>query len=302
MGRAPTIRTVHASDGTPLVVHHYTPSGGMGADGPGKVVLAAAMGVPQDFYAPFAQWLAQQGWQVCSFDYRGCGHSRAPEHRHSLRRLQANLFDWARDYEAVIDHVAALPGSGPLLLLGHSLGGQLPGMLRNGHKVHGLLGVAAGSGYWRDNAPALRRKVPFFWFFLVPVFTRLYGYFPGKRLGAVGDLPAGVVRQWRRWCMHPQYSAGAEGEPVRQTYAQVRFPVVSVAFPDDELLSAKGMEVLLGLYRNAPRELVTIAPEQVQARRIGHFGAFRPEQAPQLWPRLHHYLSRLAAPPSTHAG
>lgn len=301
MDHAPTVSTVCASDGTPVVVHHYAPLGDGGPEVRGKVVLAAAMGVAQDFYAPFAQWLAQQGWRVCSFDYRGSGHSRAPEHRHSLRKLQADLFDWARDYEAVIDHVAALPGPGPLLLLGHSLGGQLPGLLRNGHKVHGLLGVAAGSGYWRDNAPALRRKVPFFWFFLVPVFTRLYGYFPGKRLGAVGDLPAGVVRQWRRWCMHPQYSAGAEGESVRQTYAQVRFPVVSVAFPDDELLSAKGMATLLGLYSNAPRELVTIAPAQVQMQRIGHFGAFRKEQAAQLWPRLHHHLSHLAALPSTPA-
>ena len=37
----------------------------------GSVVIGGAMGVRQDYYAPFAQWLAGQGWRVTTFDYRG---------------------------------------------------------------------------------------------------------------------------------------------------------------------------------------------------------------------------------------
>ena len=101
-----------------------------------------------------------------------------------------------------ITRTAALPER-PLYLLGHSLGAQLPGLLNNQHKVSGMLSVAAGSGYWRENAPQLKRIVFYFWFVLVPLATGLCGYFPGRKLRKVGDLPAGVVMQWRKWCLNP---------------------------------------------------------------------------------------------------
>ena len=259
----------------------------------GTVVVGAAMGVPQAYYADFARWLAAQGWQVVTFDYRGSGASTPTTPHQGLRGFQANLFDWARDYEAVVDWAATLQPGQPLYAIGHSLGAQLPGMLRNGHKLSGLLGVAAGSGYWKQNAPQLRRRVPFMWYFLVPVTTRLFGYFPGKRLGAVGDLPTGVIRQWRKWCLHPQYSAGAEGGAVRQSYEQVQFPVLSLSIQDDEMMTEAGILSLMNLYANAPRRMLRVAPQDVGVRRIGHLGAFRREHVAGMWPRLEKHLRNL---------
>ncbi len=262
----------------------------------GSVVVACAMGVRQDFYAPLARWLAQQGWRVTTFDYRGSGDSLPDTAHGGLRGFQADLLDWARDFEAVVDHVHHANPKQPLVLLGHSLGAQLPGLMANTHKVSGLLGVATGSGYWRENAPQLKRSVLFFWYFLVPVFTRLFGYFPGKRLGAVGDLPAGVIRQWRRWCLNPRYSVGAEGETARQSYAEVRFPVLALSVTDDEMMTHQGLESLMALYTNAPRQVQRLAPADVAVRRLGHFGAFRSEHQAVLWPRIHQFLSGLSQP------
>ncbi len=260
----------------------------------GNVVIGGAMGVRQDYYAPFAQWLAAQGWRVTTFDYRGSGASMPNTPGTSLRGFKADLFDWARDYEAVIDHAHAAAPEKPLYLLGHSLGAQLPGLLDNAHKVSGMLSVAAGSGYWRENAPRLKRIVPYFWFFLVPLATRLFGYFPGRRLRKVGDLPAGVMMQWRRWCLHPQYSVGAEGEPVRQRYASVRFPVTALSITDDELMTLRGTHSLINLYENAQREVHRIAPADLAVRRIGHFGPFRHEHESTLWPRMADWLGSLS--------
>lgn len=260
----------------------------------GNVVIGGAMGVRQDYYAPFAQWLAAQGWRVTTFDYRGSGASIPNTPGASLRGFKADLFDWARDYEAVIDHAHAAAPEKPLYLLGHSLGAQLPGLLDNAHKVSGMLSVAAGSGYWRENAPRLKRIVPYFWFFLVPLATRLFGYFPGRRLRKVGDLPAGVMMQWRRWCLHPQYSVGAEGEPVRQRYASVRFPVTALSITDDELMTLRGTHSLINLYENAQREVHRIAPADLAVRRIGHFGPFRHEHESKLWPRMADWLGSLS--------
>jgi len=58
---------------------------------------------------------------------------------------------------------------------------------------------------------------------------------------------------------------------------------VSLSFPDDELMSARNTESIHGFYVNAPRTMKRIAPQEIGARRIGHFGFFRREFADSLW-------------------
>jgi predicted alpha/beta hydrolase len=249
------------------------------------VVIGGAMGVGQGFYRAFAEWLARQGAIVATFDYRGTGESRTVADGRSLRGFDADLYSWARDFDAAIDALAAHAPEVPLYVVGHSLGAQLPGMLRNRSRIAGLVGVATGSGYWRDNAPPLKRVVLYFWHVLVPAATWLFGYFPGARLGKVGDLPRGVVLQWRRWCMNPRYHVGAEGEPLRGLFASVRFPIVALSMTDDEMMTERGTHVLVDCYANAPRRVERIAPVDVAAPRIGHFGFFRNAFEPTLWQR-----------------
>ena len=178
-------------------------------------------------------------------------------------------------------------------MLGHSLGAQLPGLLKKPEQVAGLLSVAAGSGYWRDNAPQLKRIVPYFWWVLVPLATRLCGYFPGRTLKKVGDLPAGVILQWRRWCLDPAYSVGAEGPAVAQSYGAVRFPVLALSMADDELMTLRGTHNLVNLYANTERRVESITPADLQVRRIGHFGFFRDQFRQSLWPRAAAALAAL---------
>ncbi|MDB5931744.1 MAG: alpha/beta fold hydrolase [Polaromonas sp.] len=258
-----------------------------------SVVIGGAMGVRQDYYAAFAEWLCGQGFRVTTFDYRGLGDSLPGTASGGLRGFKADLFDWASDYEAVVDTAkAALPGA-PLYLLGHSLGAQLPGFLNNQHQVDGLLSIAAGSGYWRDNAPQLRRLILYFWYVLVPVATRLFGYFPGRKLRKVGDLPAGVMLQWRKWCLHPEYSVGAEGEGARLRYGRARFPVRALSMSDDELMTWRGTHNLLKLYTGAECSVERITPAELGVGRIGHFGFFRPQFSDSLWPRAVAVLERM---------
>jgi len=288
--------TLTADDGTALAVRFFDPA----ADAPrAAVLIGGAMGVRQDYYRAFAAWLAQQGFVVATFDYRGSGDSQPKGG--SLRGFRADLFDWAADTDTVIDALAARAPGLPIYLIGHSLGAQLPGVLRHRDRLAGLLSVAAGSGYWRDNAPQLRRYVLYFWHVLVPMGTALFGYFPGRRIGKVGDLPKGVVLQWRRWCMHPRYHVGAEGAPVRERFESVRFPVVALSITDDELMTERGTRVLVDCYANAPRRIERIAPQDVQARRIGHFGFFREQFRHTLWQRATELLHAFHQPQETSA-
>jgi predicted alpha/beta hydrolase len=266
-----------------------------------SVVIGGAMGVRQHYYAPFAQWLSSQGFRVTTFDYRGSGDSLPDTANGGLRGFKADLLDWASDYEAVVDAAKAALPDAPLYLLGHSLGAQLPGFLKNQDKVNGLVSIAAGSGYWRDNAPQLRRMILYFWYVLVPLATRIFGYFPGRTLRKVGDLPAGVMLQWRKWCLNPQYSVGAEGESARLSYGKVSFPVTALSITDDELMTWRGTQNLINLYANAPRTFERIAPADLKVRRIGHFGFFREQFNNSLWPRAQQIIEGMTGVAKTTA-
>jgi predicted alpha/beta hydrolase len=166
---------ITASDGTAIAARFFAPAG----EARGAVLIVPAMGTPQDYYRPFAEWLAAQGYWSATFDYRGSGLSR----RGALRGFKADLFDWARlDCAAMVDALAARAGSAPLYWIGHSLGGQILALVPNRERVAKAITIATGSGYWLENVPALRLRVWWLWFFLVPVTLRLFGYFPGRAL------------------------------------------------------------------------------------------------------------------------
>lgn len=268
-------RDVLTEDGTPIAARFYPPAEPVR----GAVLVVPAMGVPQSFYGPLARWLAGEGFLVATFDYRGMGLSR----RGSLRDVDADIRTWAeQDTQAVLGTLAARAGGAPITWIGHSLGGQIVPFVPERSAVAKIITVATGSGYWRQNAPQLRRKVWIFWWGAVPLATPLFGYFPGKRLGMVGDLPKGVIRQWRRWCLDPEYAVG-DGEAVRALYANVTTPMTSFSFTDDEMMSAENIASIHGFYLNAPRTMRRLAPEELGVPKIGHFGFFREELRGVLW-------------------
>ncbi len=246
----------------------------------GTILIAPAMGVTQSFYAPLASWLATQGFLVATFDYQGIGRSlHGP-----LRAVRADIFDWARaDCAAMIDTLVAAAPERPLCWIGHSLGAQILPLVPNRARVAKIITIAAGSGYWRENPRALRWRVWWLWYIVVPAALRLAGYFPGRRLRKVGDLPRAVMAQWRRWCLDPQYLVGAEGDEVRAQFAAVETPIVALSFTDDEFMSAQNTRSLHDLYTRAPRFMARIDPRDVGEPRIGHFGFFRPRCEASLW-------------------
>jgi len=270
-------RSITAADGFRLAARFFVPDG----QPAGSVLLVPAMGVPQSFYEPFARWAAANGFVTASFDYRGMGRSRPA----SLRGFQADLFDWARlDCQAVLDALAWETSGHPLYWIGHSLGGQILPFVDGRERIRKMITIGTGSGYWRENSPPLKRRVWLLWYLVVPLTLPLFGYFPGQRLGMVGDLPKAAMTRWRRWCLNPDYAVGAE-PGVREQYAAVRTPIVSLSFEDDEFMSARNTESLHGFYVNAPRRMLRIAPRDAGLERIGHFGFFRREHEDSLWRR-----------------
>ena len=279
--------TLQTQDGQQLAAYRHEPAHPPRA----QLVIAPGMAIPQGFYAAFASFLAGLGYRVWTFDYRGMGESR----HGPLRRCKADITIWIeQDFETVVQHAAAQESGLPLFLLGHSLGGQTAPLLPSFQKAAGLINIAVGSGATRHNQPRIRRSAPLLWHVLTPLFCRLLGYFPGKRLGILGDIPRGAMLQWRRWCLTPDYLLS--GEPgARDAYASASFPVLGLTFSDDELLLESGSRMLHDAYTGAQVDYRVLNPRSFNQERIGHFGFFKPHQEKVLWPLVGEWLDRHCA-------
>jgi len=243
------------------------------------VILASALGVPQVFYERYAAWLVQQGCVVYTFDWRGIAES-APAH---LRHYRARLMDWAQhDAPAIMALAAQRHPELPISWFGHSMGGILWGAMPQHPQIDRVVTLGSGSGYKAHLARPLRYVIGAFWHVLVPLSVARHGYYAGQRLRAVGDLPRGIVAQWKRWCASPDFVM-SEGPAVRQAYAAVRLPITAVLFTDDNMASAAGIRAVHQHYTGTRVDYVTLRPQDLGLRAVGHFHFFHARTGAHGW-------------------
>src|SRR6185503_1167636 len=88
--------TIVARDDYPLAATVFEPPRPWRA-----TLISSATAVPRKIYRAFATFLAENGFAVLTYDYRGIGGSR-PD---SLRGFPARMRDWASlDVSTAIDH------------------------------------------------------------------------------------------------------------------------------------------------------------------------------------------------------
>lgn len=273
---------IHASDGQLLIATRFDPQvkdGRRGRPPARAVIIAPALGVPQTFYKRYAQWLADQACVVYTFDWRGMGQSAPP----TLKGYRAKLTDWALlDAPAMMAEVARAHPQLAISWFGHSMGGILFGLMPQNPAVDRVVTLGSGSGYTSHLQRPLRYGMGFFWNVLVPVSVGLNGYFAGRRMRAVGDLPRGVVAQWRRWCAHPDFLF-SEGAQVKEAYAQVTNTITVVMVADDALASKAGVQAIHQHYKKADLRWVTLKPREMGVKAIGHFHYFHPKMGTKVW-------------------
>src|SRR5690606_34288923 len=108
------------------------------------VIINAATGVLARYYHRYAQFLAQQGFNVLTYDYRGIGESR-PEH---LKRCTYRWREWGEfDFSAAL-RVLQDRNDLPIHVVGHSIGGILPGLASNAAGIDRMLTIGAQYAWW----------------------------------------------------------------------------------------------------------------------------------------------------------
>jgi predicted alpha/beta hydrolase len=251
------------------------------------VLIIPAVGVKRRIYRFLASHLALRGFRVLTWDWRGVGGSRPQR----LRGFPASMTIWAtRDLPGVIDWARQSHPGHRLYAIAHSFGGQAVGLAPNAQHLAGLVTVAAPSGYWGHYPRPARWMMLGLWSVGIPVLTRLYGYFPAKRLGLFEDLPAGVALEWARWCRSPDYLGDYRGH---RRFAR---PLRAYCFTDDFYASPRSVQALHREYSAARLSSRLIAPQDLGLDRIGHFGFFAEGRTPGLWDELADWLETLERP------
>lgn len=256
-------------------------------------VLSSATGVPRGYYRAFSEWMAGRGYAVLTYDYRGIGGSR----RGPLRQERATMRDWA-----VLDMSAALAAAEarratqglPLLLVGHSFGGNAIAFARGVERADALLAVGSQLGEPRLYPGVHRLTAEFFFRAWLPALLPLFGQLPGWALGPGAQaLPAGVARQWAAWGLRRGW---AYADPAMQPYrsaSALNVPVHLWHVSDDRVFAPPAaVDALAAQFRNAAVQRHGITPQAVGVPALGHFGAFRRNPGERLWQPL---LDRIEA-------
>jgi predicted alpha/beta hydrolase len=285
---------LRARDGRGLAAHWFAAEAGRRR---GVVVLNGATGFPQTFYFKLAQYLAERGYEALAYDYRGMGLSgpggmglSGPGRTHAstprdLAGETARMSDWGLlDMPAALDAAWQRARGLPVITLGHSVGGQFLGLLRNHALACAHVQIATSVGYWRWEGAPFKYLAWWFWRVHGPALLAIRGSVPSGGGWAGLPLPRGVFEEWRRWCLRPgHFGPDLSSYLSGHVFAEIRAPLLSLGFTDDPIATRRTVAALDEFYPNAARESRWYSPRDLGVKRIGHEGFFSSRHRDSLW-------------------
>jgi predicted alpha/beta hydrolase len=250
----------------------------------GVIQINSGTGIPQKVYSNLSAYLTDYGYATVTYDYRGIGDSK-PE---NLKGFPAKMEDWGTlDMASVFDWIIENFPNERKIIIGHSMGGQLIGLMDNYHKIDKLILIASSTGYWRDMSSPFKWILPPLWFLFIPFTTFIYGYANAKKIRQGEDLPKEVALQWSKWCKDPRYfDEDFQKSKTNLFFDKLKISLKSIQITDDPIANEITANKLLKYYKNAIIEIEKISPEQMGVKKIGHTGFFSRHFKATLWQKL----------------
>lgn len=244
------------------------------------LLISSATAVHQNYYKKFAHYFAQHGFVCYTFDYSGFGASGNTADY--LKTHQGGVKSWgAIDQKALVELIQQNHPTLKLVLVSHSIGGQLVGFNPQNTAFEKGVMVACQSGYWKAYRGIDQLRLWLFWYVFIPIFTPLFGYYPGKKIGLVDNLPKGLVTEWRKWGVKKEYFMHFYNT-ADYHFDKLVAPLRMFSFTHDNFASKKGVDWLAKQYKNAAIERIHF-DKNSDGKRPGHFGFFKEEFKNDFW-------------------
>jgi predicted alpha/beta hydrolase len=282
---------IETQDGFIIKGRIYASSSVAGEHPLAGIIINSATAVSQGYYQAFARHLAEHGYLVMTYDYRGIGDSKASKQERDKLSMRA----WGQqDLSAVIDYATSQYQELSWHCIGHSVGGQLVGLAPNNAKLTSVYCVASQNGYWKNWGLPQTPKILLTWYGLIPLFCKTVGHVPGFMLGGTA-LPGNIALEWARWCKNPDFIIDEQGQPLRDYFHTFDKKMRFLAIKDDlDYAPLKAVKGLTDFYRQADQELQIIDPKAFDIKEIGHFGFFKRQHKDTLWPNVLEWFGQFA--------
>lgn len=254
-----------------------------------KVLLInSATGVKQQIYFSVAQFFADHGFTVITYDYRGIGLSKPDK----MRGFEASMRVWGTtDYKALTSYIKSNFEDYKKYCLGHSVGALILGMNPDSEIFEEFIFVGTQNAFVGNLR--LKTKIEAYLGFGIvqPLFTLLLGYFPASWFGLGESLPSGSAFDWRILILNKK-STNKLLEKSADFSKKLKQKVLVIWAEDDAWLTEKGVKSLLeNTYANLRPTYIPISPSESEKGEIGHVNFFRSYNR-KLWKIL---LERLEA-------
>jgi predicted alpha/beta hydrolase len=224
------------------------------------VVFLPALGASVSYYRPMAEAWAALGYCVAAVELRGGKQSSVQDvRRENFGYSEVLNIDLANIIPKLRDEAAGRP----LLLAGHSLGGQLALLYASRHptEVDAVVILAGGSNYYGAMPPGQRLKRQL-GLRLARSITQALRYFPGHRLGFGGRQPRNMILDWTHEALTGKYRVKGDTVDYDHELELLELPVLLVSLEGDRLVPKPSADYLARkLTRARVTQLELQAPE-----------------------------------------
>ncbi len=244
------------------------------------LIVNSATAVSKKLYHHYALFMSNQGYNVITYDYRGIANSRPKR----LRGFETSFLEWGQqDFSAILDYAKTRFTDHTIIVLGHSIGGTIIGMTEKNKDISGIITIGAQTAYYKDWAKKHKTKIYILWHMLLPMITYIVGYFPGKRLRMLEDVPKGVIKQWHNRRHHENMKIQLERKGVQFFYHKCMAKLLTLGIEDDPIGTEVAIRRIHDLFENSDKKLEMIKLADVPTQKIGHFGFFSRKFKDSLW-------------------
>jgi predicted alpha/beta hydrolase len=258
----------------------------------GIIQFNSGTAIKKEFYLNFCKNMAQKGYIVILFDYRGIGGSRPKK----LKGFKAYLRDWGLlDMPGILNWIAETYPEIPRYIVAHSMGSQLIGLMNNHNLVEGSYAIGLSTGYWRSMDAPFRYFCAFMWYIYMPFSSLLFGYAVGEKLRMGEDLPKGVALEWAAWCKKRTYIGTYFNKNINKNfYDEITKPFKVLVAEDDEVARPKTMNDMIKYYKNTPVDVEILRCKDYNVKSIKHFGYFSKKHSETIWNKPIDWIENLS--------
>ncbi len=236
------------------------------------LLINSATGVKQQIYFSFAQYFADQGFTVLTYDYRGIGLSKPK----NMKGFKASMRIWgSKDYKALTDYIKIHFNEYQKYCVGHSVGALILGMNKDSEIFDEFFFVGTQNAFVGNLK--FRTKIEAYLGFGIaqPLTTALLGYFPGNWFGLGESLPKNCAYDWRTLILNKK-STNSLLEKIDDYSKNLTQKVFVIRAEDDVWLTEKGVKSLLNdTYPNLKPTYRLIKTSESEKGEIGHVNFFR---------------------------